>query len=103
MRFREVRKEVWTILAVSTDRGDCELLDFLEGLGSEYESDAASLGRLFDSVAQGGPPRNVYVSHQLGGKIFEFTRGDLRVLYFTDEGRIVICTHGLLKKTKKTP
>ena len=30
-------------------------------------------------------------------------QGRLRVFYFFDEGKVVVCTHGLVKKTQKTP
>lgn len=59
---------------------------------------------LFDRVAEHGP-QNLpdEISHQVSEGIFEFIRGRLRVFWFYDDGRLVVCTHGLLKKTQKTP
>jgi hypothetical protein len=54
-----------------------------------------------------GPPRNSEASKPLRDKIFEFREpvtkgGTLRVLWFYDEGKIVVCANGELKKTRKT-
>jgi len=35
--------------------------------------------------------------------LFEFIQGRLRVLWFYDEGRLIICTGGFVKKGRKTP
>ena len=59
----------------------------------------ALLGR----VALEGPPRNTEISHQIKGKLFEFIQGRLRVLWFYDEGKLIICTSGFVKKGQKTP
>ena len=58
---------------------------------------------LLDRIAFKGPPKNTEISHQIKERLFEFIQGRLRVLYFYDEGRIVICTHGFVKKSQKTP
>jgi phage-related protein len=59
--------------------------------------------RLLERVAEIGPPRNTDISHQLGDGLWEFIQGRLRVLWFYDEGRIVVCSHGFVKKSQKTP
>lgn len=59
--------------------------------------------RLLAFVAEQGPPRNVELSHKIAGDIWELIAGRLRVLWFYDEGRTVVCTHGFVKRTKKTP
>lgn len=49
-----------------------------------------------------GPPINDKKSRPLADKIFEFkTRGGIRIPYFYDQDRIVICTEAL-RKPKKT-
>lgn len=59
--------------------------------------------RLLSFVAEQGPPHNVEVSHKIAGEIWEFIAGRLRVLWFYEGGRLVICTHGFVKRTRKTP
>jgi phage-related protein len=48
------------------------------------------------------PPDNTELSHQIAPEIWEWIVGDLRVPYFFDGGRIIVCTHGFLKKGRKT-
>jgi phage-related protein len=60
---------------------------------------------LLDRVAESGPPRNTEISYDLDKRkgIWEFIQGDLRVLWFYDEGRLIICSHGIVKKRRRTP
>jgi len=59
--------------------------------------------RLLAFVAEQGPPHNVETSHKIAGEVWELIAGRLRVLWFYDEGRLVICSHGFVKRTRKTP
>ena len=101
--MRRVRSGDWAILAVCTDRGDCPLLEFLAGLEGGVALDGRRMLKLLDRVARQGPPRNTEISHQLSSGIWEFIQGRLRVLWFYDEGKLVICTHGFVKKRQRTP
>jgi phage-related protein len=58
---------------------------------------------LLERVSISGPPRNKDICHQIQGDIYEFIKRRLRVLWFYDKGRIIICTHGFVKDTQKTP
>jgi phage-related protein len=78
-------------------------LEFLVGLEGGLVKDGRRMLKLLDRVAQQGPPRNTAISHQLGPGIWEFIQGRLRVLWFYDDGRLVICSHGFVKKRQKTP
>lgn len=91
------------MLAICGPRGDCLLLDFLAGLDAQFAGDGRAMLRLFAFTAEQGPPHNVEVSHKIAGEIWEFIAGRLRVLWFYDEGRLVVCTHGFVKRTRKTP
>jgi phage-related protein len=42
-------------------------------------------------------------SHKISGEIWEFIAGRLRVLWFYDQGRLIVCSHGFLKRTRKIP
>lgn len=93
----------YTVYAACDARGECTLLEFLNGLGADLEKDSDRILTLLERVAQQGPVRNDKISHKIEGDIWEFIQGRLRVFYFYDEGRVVVCTHGLVKKTQKTP
>jgi phage-related protein len=103
MKLKTVLAGDWQVLAVCTERGDCPLLDFLAGLEGRLARDGWRMLKLLDRVAAQGPPRNTEISHQLASGIWEFIQGRLRVLWFYDDGKLVICSHGFLKKRQKTP
>ena len=60
------------------------------------------LARLAD-MAQSGPPRNVKICHQIEEDIWQTELGRIRILWFYDEGRVIVLSHGFLKKTPRTP
>lgn len=60
------------------------------------------LARLL-TMAQFGPPRNVKICHQIEGDIWQIELGRIRILWFYDEGRVIILSHGFIKKTQRTP
>ena len=60
------------------------------------------LARLAD-VAETGPPRNVKICHQIDDDIWQIEHGRVRVLWFYDEGRVVVLSQGFIKSTQKTP
>jgi Phage derived protein Gp49-like (DUF891) len=103
MTLRRVHGAHWDVLAVCGARGDCPLLEFLAGLEARLAMDGRAMLRLLAFVAEQGPPRNVEISHKIAGEIWEFIAGRLRVLWFYDEGRLVVCSHGFVKRTRKTP
>ena len=103
MRLRRVRGARWEVLAVCGARGDCPLLDFLAGLEARLAADGRAMLRLLAFVAEQGPPRNVETSHKIAGEIWELIAGRVRVLWFYDAGRLVVCSHGFVKRTRKTP
>jgi phage-related protein len=98
-----VSKGFYTVCAAGRGPGHCELLEFLQGLEPNLQKDCDRVLALFGKVAREGPPRNEEISHQIKGKLFEFIQGRLRVLWFYDEGRLIICTGGFVKKGQKTP
>lgn len=103
MRLEVVRSGLWQVLAVCTERGSCPLLEFLSGLEGCLAGDGRRMLALLARVAEQGPPRNTEVSHQVGDAIWELIQGRLRVLWFYDVGRVVVCSHGFVKRTRKTP
>jgi len=86
----------------------CELLDFLEGLEADSNADATRIANLISRTAELGPPHNKLQCRALEGKhaegLYEFKApGGTRVLWFYDKNRIIICTHGFVKKGQRTP
>jgi len=103
MHLVPVSKGFYTVYAVASSREHCELLEFFESLGRNLQKDSDRMLALFARVAREGPPRNTEISHQIKGKLFEFIQGRLRVFWFYDEGKLIICTSGFIKKGRKTP
>ena len=103
MILRTVSSGLYRVLAICTERGECELLSFLGEMVGSIKKDAIRMANLLERTAKEGPSKRTEISHQLKDEIFEFIQGRLRVLWFYDEGRVVVCTHGFIKKSKKTP
>ncbi len=78
-------------------------MEFLQGLEGKLGKQALRAWSLLDVVASVGPPRNTDVSHRLAPDIWEFISGDLRILWFYDERKVVVCSHGFVKQRQKTP
>jgi len=107
MLLHELGRDVWRVLAIARSETECELLEVLA------EPDPNDLGERMSFLVRRvlpstGPSRNEDISKQLDGDIYEFRktprRGPaLRVLWFYDEGRVVVCTHGYWKTTQRTP
>ncbi len=77
----------------------CETVEFLEKLKVDSNSDAIRLLNLIVRTADHGPPNNEQHSRLLGDGIYEFKAPNTaRLLWFYDESRIVICTHGFSGK-----
>ena len=105
MKLVRLGQGKWTVLAVMTDRGECPVLELLAVSGDPGER---LLADLRENIPQRGPPlNNPEASKALGDKIFELREpvkkgGTLRVLYFYDEGYLVVSVNGELKKRDKT-
>lgn len=107
MLLHELGRDKWTVLAIARSEWECELLEVLA------EHDANRLGRrmyvlLAQDVPAHGPSHSEDISKHLGGGLYEFRRTPrrgpaLRVFWFYDEGRVVVCTHGYWKTTQRTP
>ena len=96
--------DLWSIVGACNDRGDCPIDDFLSGLNTNFAKDVNRVRALFTLIGKNGPLLPVEVSHNIAPEIFEFIRGRLRIVWFYgDGGRIVICSHGFVKKGQKTP
>ena len=109
MNLRYVRKRErqktykFNVLAECEDDRQCELLSFLNGLEGDLVSHGLRMLNLLERIALEGPPRREEVCHQIRGPIFQCGQGHIRVLWFYDEGQMVICSHGFIKTSRKPP
>ena len=102
IRLRRVEVGQWTVLAMCDDRGDCRVLELVDGLLVDSKRDYDQVVALLKRTAAHGPPRSERLSRKLTDDIYELkTRGGIRIPYFYDEGRMIICTEAL-RKPKKT-
>lgn len=93
----------WRIYAVCSDRGDCQVAEFLSNQPSNLEANRDRLIALLDHVVSKGPQRLPEdICHQIADDIWQFATGRLRLAWFYDEGKIIVCTHGFVKKSQKT-
>jgi len=97
MRVYRLGNVRWEVLATP------DVLEFFAGLDkSMAQTREAMLALLVDRVPV-AVPRSLPLVDRLTKELLEFRRGRLRVLWFYDEGRVVVCTHGFMKTTRKTP
>ena len=102
MRLRYAQRGVWRILTVCNDRGGCQVQELIDCLETTSRSDYDQIMAQLRWAAANGPPRNDTKSRPLADKIFELkTRGGIRIPYFYDQDRLVICTEAM-RKPKKT-
>jgi phage-related protein len=100
MKLLTLCKDKFHLAAICSERDVCELVDYLSGTDS---ADKVSMVRLLEFTSEHGPPRNKEKSNYLEGKIFEFKHNQLRILYFFDERKLIVCTHHFVKKQQKAP
>jgi len=92
----------WSLYAVCTARGDCLLEEFLADQ-QELGKDKDRMLRRLEAIAAYGPEYLPDISHQIEGDVWQTEQGRVRILWFYDKGRVIICAHGFVKRTQKTP
>ena len=103
MQLQEVIRDQWRVVAVCDSGGDCPLLDFLGSFEEPGDAEARKMMALIKWTSRDGPPKNKEKSNPLGDYIFELKTTSFRVLYFFDQDRLIVCSHGFRKQTKKCP
>lgn len=105
MKLRVICRGRWTLYAVCTDRGNCPLLEFLAGddPSSHLAKTKRQMLRRLEAIAERGILQTTEISHQISGGLWQIEKGDLRVLYFYDRDRVIILSHGFVKRTRTTP
>lgn len=103
MKLRSLAHDLWEIVAVCSERGVCPTTDFLEAQQGNIAKHALRAWALLRSVSRRGPRIGGELSKELGDGLLEFRPGVLRILWFYDAGRVVVCSHGFVKRSRKTP
>lgn len=81
-----------------------QLIDFLDELARDGNTDAERIAYLIKRTADHGIVKNKKQCREIGDDIYEFKASNgARVLWFYDEGSVIICSHGFVKKSQKTP
>lgn len=104
MRLLILERQQNTVAAACSHREKCEVLEFLRSVPSDMAAHAKGMRLLFDRYAQRGRTNlTTEMFHQADKQeaIWEFRKGRLRIFCFMDDGRLVIATHGAIKKTQK--
>jgi hypothetical protein len=97
--------DAFRIYAVSSKTDD-PCYDFLTAAQLEQPNEHAKLMARLQRSADHGPPRNEEQCKQLDGKrpeetVYEFKTHKLRLFWFYDEKRLILCANGIVKGTKK--
>jgi phage-related protein len=87
-------------------RDKCPTLAFFQEQAESKPDELVKLGALLTETAKNGPPKNDRKFKDLPGtdELYEFkTTGGFRITCFWDDGGLIICTHGFVKGSQKTP
>jgi phage-related protein len=101
MKLCTVAQVYWTVLAVCSNRGECQLLEFLGGLDARAWHESKHMLVLIARTAEYGPSSNGQLCSSLGDDIYELRKSGLRVLFFYDMEHTIICTHAYKKRGSK--
>jgi hypothetical protein len=100
MKLRQIEAGRWVVLAICDPRGECQVATFINNL-KRGTTDFLQTTAVLQLAASDGPPHNKRKSNQLADGIFELkTHSGIRIPYFYDEGRLVICTEAMHKPRK---
>ena len=103
MPLTTIREGAWRVLAVTNDRGDCPLLSFLAELEGPLAKDGTRMLALLERMSKHGPPRDTEVSHRLVDGLWQLSQGRMRLIWFFDRDRVLVMSHGFVKKGRTTP
>ena len=90
--------------AYNEGKYNCPAIEFLVGQDSEHPRMLERLTALLESTAKYRPLRNEQKFRALKNtdEIFEFKADQLRLFCFWDEGDLLVCTNGAVKKKQRT-
>ncbi|MCV4341078.1 type II toxin-antitoxin system RelE/ParE family toxin [Pseudomonas capsici] len=111
MRLQVLEAGKWTVTAPQEVDGNgdyqCILIDSFNDLGANYSKSLIGMLSLLEKFSEHGQRMlNDDICHEAdkNEKLFEFIKGDLRLLWFYGQGnKIIVCSHCFVKKGRKTP
>jgi len=83
-----------------TVEGKCPVQVFIDSLES---ADQKKVMALLQRAAEHGPPNNVEKFKKLEDNIWEFKSFQVRILCSLEGRKVIILTHGFIKKKDKAP
>lgn len=98
-----IRGRLFRLFLVGSDTQN-PAYDFLQHLEQTNPDEHHKLLARLQLAADQGPPKNKEQCRQLKGKgpvVLEFKTHKLRLFWFYDENRVILCTNGIFKGTAK--
>ncbi|GFM73770.1 hypothetical protein PSCICL_47620 [Pseudomonas cichorii] len=86
--------------------GRSQVEKFMDEVGAGFEANLNGLLIMMERHSKlGSDAFNTAQCHYVdqGEKIYEYIKGRLRIFWFEDDDKIIVCTHGIVKKSQKTP
>lgn len=106
MKLELVTADVFSVYVVVHEGKDYDCAHFLsEEWTAPNKSCGVARNKLLTQIEHlAANPRNMSKPlHQICDGIWQLERGQYRIPWFYDKGRVVICTHFFVKKRDKTP
>lgn len=107
MRLLRIARATWDVLAVCDERGDCQtlnlLMSFERGDKKRRKHAQVLLAMLQEYVPVSGAPKATERCEPLEDGIYAFRSpaSQIRILWFYEKGKVIICTHAFLKSGQK--
>ena len=83
-----------------TVQGNCLVKEFIDSL---EDPDQKKVMALLERAAEHGPPNNIEKFKKLEDNIWEFKSFQVRMLCSLEGRKVIILTHGFIKKKDKCP
>ncbi len=99
-------KNRWMIVSPIESDGRSQVEIFMDDVSSNFQSNISGLMVMMERHSKHGCETfNTEQCHYVdqSEKIYEYIKGRLRFFWFEDEDRVIVCTHGIVKKSQKTP
>lgn len=107
MRLEVIVDGRWRICSpILGNKEDCTFVEFVDSLGANLQKKVGGLLAMMEQHSQHGSASfNVAQCHYVDQReqIYQYSKGRLRLFWFEDAGRVVICTHGIVKSDQRTP